>query len=39
MTARMRAVIGEAASIETVSRGTRELKGLPDTPVHAVVAA
>jgi adenylate cyclase len=39
MTERVRAAVGDAASIEMVPRGLRELKGLPDAPVHAVVAA
>jgi adenylate cyclase len=39
LTERTRAVVAEEASIEMVSRGVRELKGLPDAPVHAVVAA
>jgi len=39
MTERVRAAVGDAASIEMVPRGLRELKGLPVAPVHAVVAA
>jgi adenylate cyclase len=39
MTERVRAGLGDAASIGMVARGLRELKGLPDAPVHAVVAA
>jgi class 3 adenylate cyclase len=39
MTERVRAAVEDAASIETVPRGLRQLKGLPDAPVHAVVAA
>jgi adenylate cyclase len=39
MTERVRAAVGDAASIETVPRGLRALKGLPDAPVHALVAA
>jgi len=39
MTERARAAVGDAASIEMVPRGLRELKGLPDAPVHAVLAA
>jgi class 3 adenylate cyclase len=39
MTERVRAAVGHAASIEMVPRGLRELKGLPDAPVHGVVAA
>jgi class 3 adenylate cyclase len=39
MTERVRAAVGDAASIETVPRGVRELKGLPDARVHAVVSS
>jgi adenylate cyclase len=39
MTERARAAVGYAASIEMVPRGPRQLKGLPDAAVHAVVAA
>jgi class 3 adenylate cyclase len=39
MTERARAAVGDAASIEMVPRGLQELKGLPDAPLHAVVAA
>jgi adenylate cyclase len=39
MTERVRAAVGDAASIEMVPRGLRELKGLPDAPVHGVIAA
>jgi adenylate cyclase len=39
MSERARAAVGNAASIELVPRGVRELKGLPAAHVHAVVAA
>jgi adenylate cyclase len=39
LTERVRAAVGDAASLEMVPRGLRELKGLPDAPVHGVVAA
>jgi adenylate cyclase len=38
MSERACAAVGDAASFEMVPRGLRELKGLPDAPVHAVVA-
>jgi class 3 adenylate cyclase len=39
MIERARGAVGDAASFEMVSRGLRELRGLPDASVHAVVAA
>jgi class 3 adenylate cyclase len=39
MTERVRTAVEDALSIKLVPRGVRQFKGLPASPVHAVVAA